>query len=178
MRKHFLLALLGGIAGGSFASGAANASTDDPIGGYFGIGLTKPKVDNVYGDGLNIEKTSWKAMAGISQGGFAFEGDYYRLGSLTTADTHIEARAVAGYAVLSVPISKVTLLGKVGMARWQMSGDLGGLFSFDTHGYAFAWGGGAQFKYNRFTARLEYERFNVVNTDGAVVYGLSLIFNL
>jgi len=52
------------------------------------------------------------------------------------------------------------------------------LLTCDTHDYEFAWGGGLQFKYNRLYARFEYERFNIVSTEGAVIYGLSLLFTL
>jgi hypothetical protein len=64
------------------------------------------------------------------------------------------------------------------MARWQKSGVDGDLFSFDNHGLELAWGGGAQFTLSHFTARLEYERFNIADTQGATVYGLSLLFKL
>jgi hypothetical protein len=179
MRKPLLLALLGGVIASSLVVGTANAGTDDPLGGYVGIGFTRPNVDDIYGiDDLNINKRSWKAMAGLSQGNFAFEGDYYDLGSKTTVDSHVQARAVAGYGVFFLPIWKFSLLGKVGMARWQKSGDENNLFSFDNHGLELAWGGGAQFTLSHFTARLEYERFNIADSQGAVVYGLSLLFKL
>jgi hypothetical protein len=179
MRKPWFPALLGGFVVSSLVAGTAYAGSDDPLGGYVGIGYTRPRVDDIYGlDGLNINKRSWKAMAGLSQGNFAFEGDYYSLGSKTTVDSHVEARAVAGYGVFFLPIWKFSLLGKVGMARWQKSGVDGDLFSFDNHGLDLAWGGGAQFTFSHFTARLEYERFNIADADGAVVYGLSLLFKL
>jgi hypothetical protein len=176
MRKSLCLALLGGLAAGGFAAGAANAA-DDPIGGYIGAGFTKPRVNDVYGYGdLNIDKTSWKALVGVSQGGFAFEGDYYNFGSRTTAFNHADAKAFAGYAVLSMPIKTFSVFGKLGVARYQLSGALNNGFAFDQHANEFAWGGGAQVKYNHLAARLEYERFNISNADGAVVYGLSLLY--
>jgi Outer membrane protein beta-barrel domain len=175
MRTPLLLSLLGGIAAISLAAGAANA--DDALEGYVGAGVTKPKIDDVLGDGQNIDKTQWKAMLGVSQKWLGFEADYYRLGSITTTEEHTKANAVAGYGIFLVPISKLTLLGKVGFARWQMSGVVNTTDGFDEHGYAFAWGGGAQYKYSQYAVRFEYERFNVVSTQGAVVYALSLIYS-
>jgi hypothetical protein len=177
MRTPLLRALLGGIVATSLAAGAANAGTDDSLGGYVGVGVTKPKLDDILGDGQNIDKSQWKAMLGVSQSWLGFEGDYYRLGSVTTAEEHTKANAVAGYADFFVPIWKISLLGKVGMARWQLSGVVNSTDGFDQHGYAFAWGGGAQYKYSHYAVRFEYERFNVVTTQGAVVYALSLIYS-
>jgi hypothetical protein len=180
IRRPLRLALLGGLAATSLAAGAANSastSSDDSVGGYFGFGVTKPHIDNLYGFGLDIRKTEWKVMGGISQSWLAFEADYYNLGSVSSAAGYADASAFAGYAVISAPISKVTILGKIGSARWQMrGGEYGG--NFDDNGWGLAWGVGAQFKYSRYTARFEYERLSIANTDGGVIYGLSLIFNL
>ncbi len=180
IRRPLRLALLSGLAATSLAAGVASSastSSDDSVGGYFGFGVTKPQIDNIYGFGLDIRKTEWKVMGGISQRWLAFEADYYNLGGGSSAAGYADASAYAGYAVVSVPISQVTILGKIGGARWQMrGGEYGG--NFDDNGWGLAWGVGAQFKYSRFTTRFEYERLSIANTDGAVIYGLSLIFNL
>ncbi len=63
------------------------------------------------------------------------------------------------------------------MTRWQKSGE-DDRISFDNHGYEFAWGGGAQFAYSHYGIRLEYERFTVVDTNGAKILSLSLIAKL
>jgi hypothetical protein len=47
-----------------------------------------------------------------------------------------------------------------------------------TNGTDFAWGIGAQAHINMFGARLEYERFNISNTNGAKVASLSVFLNL
>ncbi|MDP9013747.1 MAG: outer membrane beta-barrel protein [Pseudomonadota bacterium] len=183
MRKPSRLALLAGLAATGLAAGLANAasstsaSSDDPVGGYFGFGITRPHIDNIYDDDLNIRKNEWKILGGISQRWLAFEADYYNLGSVSSANGNAAATAIAGYAVISAPVSKVTLLGKIGGTRWQMRGDAGG-GSFDDNGWGMAWGVGAQFKYSSYTLRFEYERLSIANTDGGVVYGLSVMFNL
>ena len=183
MRKPLRLALLGGLAATSLAAGVVNAASststgsDDSVGGYLGFGITKPHIGNIYGDGLDIRKTEWKVMGGISQRWLALEADYFNLGSVSSANGDAAAKAIAGYAVISAPVSKITLLGKIGGARWQMRGDAGGA-GFDDNGWGLAWGVGAQFKYSSFTLRFEYERLSIANTDGARIYGLSLMFNL
>jgi len=68
-------------------------------------------------------------------------------------------------------------LGKIGGTRWQMRGDANGV-GFDDNGWGLAWGVGAQFKYSSYTLRFEYERLSIANTDGGVIYGLSVMFNL
>ncbi|MDP8984054.1 MAG: porin family protein [Pseudomonadota bacterium] len=182
MRKPLRLALLVGLAATGLAAVAdaassTSAGSDDSIGGYFGVGITKPHIDNIYGDGLDIRKTEWKVMGGISQSWLAFEADYYKLGSVSSANGDAAASAIAGYAVISAPVSKITLLGKIGGSRWQMRGHAGGV-GFDDSGWDLAWGLGAQFKYSSYTLRFEYERLSIANTDGAAIYGLSLMFNL
>ncbi len=51
-------------------------------------------------------------------------------------------------------------------------------FALDDHGTDFAWGGGAQAHFGALGLRLEYEQFNVRNTDGvkAVSFDVSWHF--
>jgi hypothetical protein len=179
MRKLLLATAL------ALGAGAAHA---DILGLYAGAGITQSKVDNVFDAGLNINATSWKAIVGFRPPGpFAIEANYLDLGSETQhyaglGGAHTDAKAFAAYAVgfLPLPIPILDIFGKAGAARWQLSGNTTrpDLFALSDHGTDFAWGVGAQARFGRIAARLEYERFNVSNTDGVKVYTLGATYTL
>jgi hypothetical protein len=193
MRRLLLLGVL------ALAAGAAQA--DDPL-FYVGAGISRNNLSGITNNGTgyaDLDKTSWKADVGFRPiSYFGVEADYIELGSktqsfgsgtatslpavLTTARS--DAKAFAGYAVgfLPVPLPNFDLFGKVGLARWSLDGNgsttyMSGnpppsLFSFSTSGTAFAWGAGGQFHWGNIGARLEYENFNIKNTNGAGVLSL------
>jgi hypothetical protein len=74
------------------------------------------------------------------------------------------------------------VFGKVGVARWTSSGGntlpSSSFFSLSDNGTQFAWGVGAQLHIGNIGGRLEYENFNIRNTDGANVISLSVYLNL
>ena len=69
-----------------------------------------------------------------------------------------------------LPVPFMDIFGKAGAARWTLNGhDNSSLFALDEQGTDFAWGGGAQAHFGPLGLRLEYEQFNVRNTDGVKV---------
>jgi hypothetical protein len=185
MRRLLLLGVL------ALAAGAAQA--DDPL-FYVGAGISRNNLSNITNNGVayaDLDKTSWKVTAGFRPiSYFGVEADYIDLGSKTQSfiagqSSSSDAKAFAGYAVgyLPVPLPNFDLFGKVGLARWSLDGNGStlsnsgnptgpSLFSFSTSGTAFAWGAGGQFHWGNFGARLEYENFNIKNTNGAGVLSL------
>ena len=165
---------------------AASAAQADNGFFYVGAGVSKDKLSNIAPSGgfADIDKTSWKVLAGLRPISlFAVEADYLDLGSQTNtfvgADSN--AKAFAGYGVgfLPIPVPYLDVYGKAGLARWSLSGsNTGSLFSFSNHGTEFAWGAGVQAHVGNIGGRLEYERFSIPNTDGARVYSLGVILNL
>jgi hypothetical protein len=166
---------------------AAGAAQADSTGLYVGAGITKAKVDNIFGS-VDINNTAWKAIAGFRPISlFAVEANYLSLGSQTRSfsglgGAHADAKAFAAYAVgfLPLPLPLIDVYGKAGLARWQLSGNTTnpGLFAISDHGTEFAWGAGAQVHVGNIAGRLEYERFNMNNTDGVKVYTLGVTLNL
>jgi hypothetical protein len=161
------------------ATGTAHA---DANGLFVGAGVTQATVDDIFGFGshLRINDTSWKGFVGFKPPviPLGVEADYIDLGSqsrdfgFTTG--HADAKAFAGFLIgyLPIPVPLVDLYGKVGAARWQLNGfeTRPSLFSVDDRGTEFAWGIGAQFHLQQFAIRMEYENFNIRNTDGARLY--------
>jgi hypothetical protein len=152
---------------------------------YVGAGVSSNEVDNIQDSFTHLNNTSWKAFAGARPlswiGG---ELDYLDLGSQTQSfvggSTDQRADAFAGFAVgyLPLPLPWLDVYGKLGFSRWDLHRNVNGtpppgLFSFSTSGTDFAWGAGGQVHYGNFGARLEYEGFDIPNTNGARIFSLS-----
>jgi opacity protein-like surface antigen len=181
MRRLFHFAVL------ALTTGAAWA--DDFL-FYVGAGISHNNLSGITNNGFgyaDLDKTSWKADVGFRPISYVgVEADYIDLGSHTSSQnafrtTSSSAKAFAGYAVgfLPVPVPNLDLFAKVGLARWKLDGNgtETGLppypsLYFSTNGTAFAWGAGAQFHWGNIGARLEYENFNVTNTNGAGLLSL------
>ena len=175
---------------------SALAHADDSL-FYVGAGISRNKLSEITNSNLtfaDIDHTSWKALAGVRPLSFlAVEADYMDLGSSSGSlfqpageqcSTHSDAKAFAAYAVgfLPVPVPFLDLYAKAGLSRWKLEGDtttpgVAGLFSFSRNGTAFAWGAGAQVHLGAIGARLEYENFNITNTNGAQIISLDLMLN-
>jgi hypothetical protein len=176
MRKYFLLAAL------VFAVSAVQAAD----GVYVGASIGKSNLDNIYSSGFNLDpnQVSWKVIAGFRPiDFFAVEANYIDIGSehrpfgLGTGDA--DAKAFAAYGVGFLPIPYFDVFGKLGVARWQLRGDLaseGQLFGFDDHGTQVAYGAGAQANWGPFSARFEYDGFRIRNTDGLNMYSIGAIW--
>src|SRR5437763_15308602 len=92
---------------------------------YVGAGVSKDKLSNIAPSGglADIDKTSWKVLAGLRPVSvFAVEADYLDLGSQTSAfvggTSHSDAKAFAAYAVgfLPIPVRYLYMLGNVGQS--------------------------------------------------------------
>jgi len=165
-------------------AGAAHAAED---GLYIGAGITDAKLDNISAprSGLRIDDTSWKGFLGFKFPAIpiGIETDYIDLGTTThstpSSTSDASAKAFAAYAVgyLPLPIPFLDFYGKAGLARWQLDANTpSGLFDLHTRGTEFAWGAGAQAHFSRFAVRLEFENFNIQNTDGAKLWSLGAAY--
>jgi hypothetical protein len=179
MRKLvFLCALL-------VAAGTAQA--EPLLGFYGGAGLTTGSVDNVFGSGLDVTNTSWKLFAGVhpTASPFGLEVEYLDFGAQTSRFAHGEGNAAALDAVghIPLPVPFLSLFGKAGVSRWQVSGNVeppggGGLIGIDDHGNQFTWGFGGLLHFGNVAARVEYEHFAISNTDGANIVTLGVQITL
>lgn len=161
---------------GSVAQAADN-------GFYLGAGVSDAKVDDVFGSGtdFDLDNTAWKIIAGFRPiDHFAVEANYMDLGnkerSFGLGNASADAKAFGAYAVgfLPIPVPFLDIYGKAGLARWDLDGrtNIPGLTRFSDHGTEFAWGGGAQVRFGSLAARLEYDHFDIDNTDGLKMYTL------
>ena len=170
----------------ALALGASLARADEGL-FYVGAGVIRDNLKDVASINGDLNATSWKAFGGVHPvSWFAVEADYIDLGSQTSTyidtTTHLEYKAFGGYAVgfVPLPVPFLDVFGKLGLARWNSSGSstASPLFSLSDNGTEFAWGVGAQVHFGMFGARLEYENFNIRNTDGANVVSLDAVLLL
>ncbi|HZO21689.1 MAG TPA: outer membrane beta-barrel protein [Steroidobacteraceae bacterium] len=157
---------------------------------YVGAGVSRATLDDIFdqaGHHIDLDNTAWKAFVGVRPiRPIGVEADYMDLGSESQnfgfgSGVHADAKAFAAYAVgfLPLPVPFLDVYGKVGAARWQLRGHAEpSLFALDDNGTNFAWGAGAQAHFGPVAVRLEYEQFDVRNTDGvkAVTAGVSFNF--
>lgn len=162
-------------------TGTAAQAADN--GFYLGAGVSKSKVDSIFDSNLNIDDTAYKIIAGFRPIDLlAVEANYMDLGSerrsFGLGDAKAEAKAFSAYALgfLPIPVPFLDLYGKVGVARWDLKGTTSttSLIRFDNKGTEFAWGAGAQVHFGSLAARLEYDNFDIDNTDGVDAYTLGV----
>lgn len=176
----------------ALALGAGLAHADDNGNGllYVGAGVSRDNLKDITAINGDLNSTNWKVYAGFRPISlFAVEADYIDLGSETInsieTSTHLKYKAFAGYAVgfAPIPVPYLDVFGKIGVARWTASGSNNVLpsssfFSLSDNGTQFAWGVGGQVHFGMIGGRLEYENFNIRNTNGANVISASVFLNL
>jgi opacity protein-like surface antigen len=165
--------------------GTAAQAADNGV--YLGAGVSQVKADNVGQDfdtgdldDFELDDTSWKLIAGFRPlDAFAVELNYMDLGDESSqiggVNFNVEAKAYAAYALGFLPLGPVDLFAKGGLVRYETearaSGPLG--FEFDDDGTEFGYGAGVQVRLGSLAARLEYEQFDVDNTDGIEMLSLA-----
>ncbi len=182
MRNSLIIATLG------LAASTAHAQLPDA---YVGAGVSRARLENIFGSGtdFDLNNTAWKAFAGIRPLPFlGAEANYMDLGSESrrfgfnglSYGGRVDAHAFSAFAVgfLPLPLPFLDVFGKAGAARWSLNGHTdSSLFAIDDHGTDFAWGGGAQAHFGPLGVRLEYEQFDVRNTDGVKAVSLDVSYH-
>jgi hypothetical protein len=167
------------LAGTGLLAAPGAAAADN--GFYLGAGLTQSKVKDI-GPSIDLKDDSYKLIAGFRPIDlFAVELNYIDLGqergSIGPVGYSVDSKAYAAFAVGYLPLPFVDLYAKAGVARWEADARATGLSAFgrlDDSGTEFAYGAGVQARLGSLAARLEYERFDVSDTDGAELITLGL----
>ncbi|MCU0758111.1 MAG: porin family protein [Steroidobacteraceae bacterium] len=172
-------AMLGlALFGGSLLPTSEARAADN--GFYLGAGLTRSRIDDI-GPGLDFEDDSFKLIAGFRPlDVFSVEFNYIDLGkdraSVGPIGVQVDSKAYAAFAVGYLPLPLVDLYAKAGVARWESNARATGfsIGDLDDSGTEFAYGAGIQARLGSLAARLEYERFDVADTDGAELISLGV----
>lgn len=186
-RRRLRAAAPARLAGLLAATGAAAALLAGPApaaaadnGFYLGAGLTQSRINDI-GPSIDFKDNSYKLIAGFRPlDHFAVEVNYIDLGkdseSLGPVSATVDGKAYAAFAVGYLPLPLVDLYAKAGVARWEANARTTGiaLGSLDDSGTEFAYGAGVQARLGSLAARLEYERFDVGDSDGAELLTLGV----
>ncbi len=147
---------------------------------YLGAAASQSKIDGFAGS-FDLEDTGYKVIAGVRPlDMFAVELNYMDLGSdsVTAGAARFDgdATAFAGFGMLMLPLPFVDLYVKAGVARWEAKARLSSVTvsSLKDSGTEFAYGGGVQAHFGSLGARLEYESFDIEDTDGLDLFSLGL----
>ncbi|MCC6170899.1 MAG: porin family protein [Gammaproteobacteria bacterium] len=166
------------LAGSLLLPGGIARAADN--GFYLGAGFTQSKIDDI-GPSIDFEDDSFKLIAGFRPlDAFGVEFNYIDLGkdgtSLGPVGVEVDGKAYAAYAVGFLPLPFVDLYAKAGVARWEADARTTGisLDDLDDSGTEFAYGAGIQARLGSLAARLEYERFDIADTDGAELISLGV----
>lgn len=178
---------------GTAAHAQGEFDRDTQTGLYIGAAVTEVGIDS-FNDNFDVDTdfdlddTSWKVLAGWRFNEyFATELNYMDLGSEEVeeggARFDLEAEAITAYAIGLWPLPYVDLYAKAGAAWWDAEGrtDLavpGVGNDFDEDETEFAWGAGLRARYGNWGARLEYENFDIAESDGLDLVSLGLTYTL
>jgi OOP family OmpA-OmpF porin len=125
---------------------------------------------------LDVNNRPYKLIFGIRPiDHFGVEVNYVDYGSAKNADFIFEttvnahAKFYDAFAVGYLPLPLVDLYAKAGLVRWdtdfQVTSIGGPQPRVSDSGTDFAYGAGAQVRFGSLAARLEYERFDVTNSN-------------
>jgi hypothetical protein len=128
-----------------------------------------------YRSDLSLKDRPYKLILGIRPlDYFGVEVNYLDFGTAKRSDIpdafyDLKARFYDAFAVGYLPLPLVDLYAKAGLVRWdtdvRASTIAGPLLNLSDSGTDFAYGAGAQVRFGSLAARLEYERFEVSNTN-------------
>jgi hypothetical protein len=168
--------------------GTAAQAADN--GFYLGAGVSQVKLDNVGDDfdtgnldEFELDDTSWKLIGGFRPlDNFAVELNYMDLGdeerTVAGSQFSAEGKAYAAYAVGFLPVGPVDFFAKGGLVRWETEASFNAPVGFrlSDDGTEFGYGAGVQVRLGSLGARVEYEQFDVDNTDGVELLTLGVMW--
>lgn len=159
-----------------FTAGAVHAADN---GFYLGAAVSQSQVDDI-AENIDLDDTGYKLIAGFRPLDiFSVELNYMDLGSDETLSStftgDVEATAIAGFGVLYLALPFVDLYGKAGLAYWETKGDSTlAVGDLKDDGTEFAYGAGVQARFGSLAARLEYESFDLADSDGLDLFSLGV----
>lgn len=166
--KAVVLAAL--VGSGTLIPQLAAAQSADPglyLGG--GAGYNRVEGEDFTGDGdeFKDDRVSYKGIAGLKLGQhFSLEGQYLNFGTAEDGDNRVDADGWTAGGVFELPMTQnFSVYGKGGALFWDAEGRFANV-SADDDGTDPFYGVGARFALSQHLAlRLEYERFELNDTD-------------
>jgi len=181
--------LIGLCCVASFAQAADN-------GVYIGAGVAQSDygLDNPgSAQPFDDETSGYKIIVGLRPlDSFGIEANYVDHGDATVPTgivciqligvpcpdrTNLTAKTASAFAVGYLDLPLVDLFVKAGLNAWQFDGHSTPAFSgfrINESGTEFAWGAGVQAHFGSISARLEYERFKIIEDEELGTISLSV----
>lgn len=130
-------------------------------------------------DDFDGDDTGFKVIAGFRPlEWFAVELNYVDLGTAEDTvgglDLHVDTTGIDAFAVVFLPIPVVDIFAKAGVISWDQDASISGLGSASEDGTDLAYGIGVGMGFGSLGARLEYERFEIEDTDTVDMISLGL----
>lgn len=148
---------------------------------YAGLSIGQSSTDfpDEVGDFFDDNDTAFKLVVGLRpMDWWAVEVAYVDLGEVTQqrnipelSNFKLEQAGFGAFGLLLYDISMVDLFARAGLVRWNadLSADtFAGPVSASENGTDIVWGVGAQLRFGSLAARLEYERYEIDETDGLI----------
>ena len=163
------------LLGGTLVMPAAQADF------YFGgsLGTATVALEPQDAD-FDEDDNSWKVFGGylfdLPAVNFGIEGGYMDLGSPANELGSIDATAIDVFAIAGLDFSVVGVFGKAGLVAWDSDIDTGGFQSSDD-GTDPAYGVGLKFAVASVAVRLEYELFDIEDTDDVNLISVGLAWH-
>lgn len=181
---------IAGVASMCAVTSAADAADN---GVYLGAGVTRSSIDtsdgfierSSNGFSLHDNDNGYKFIAGIRPlDWLAVETNYIDFGKVhdtspgNVYDAKYQLRGVDAFAVGLFTLPFVDLYAKAGLIRWDAKASVSNLTSLFSRnsdsGTDFAYGAGVQARFGSLGGRLEYERFNVPDTNKVAALTLAV----
>jgi OOP family OmpA-OmpF porin len=161
---------------------------------YLGAGYAQSEydLDNPFdAEPFDDEDSGFKVIAGFrALDSFGVELNYIDHGDATipasacgpifgltcAGPVRAGAETISGFAVGFLDFPLIDLFAKVGGASSQFDGSGGLGTRIDESNFDFAWGAGVQAHFGSLGARLEYERFKIVEDENLGTISLSFIY--
>jgi OOP family OmpA-OmpF porin len=162
------------VASALFAAAPAMAADDG--GFYVGAGIGQASVDV---DGFSGDDTGYKLFGGWMFNPYVGgELEYIDGGTAEDAGAEIDLSGFNASLKLAYPFAEqFNVFAKLGMIFWDADFSIPGLGSASDDGEDFSWGVGAGWDFTEnFGATLEYQGFEVEDTDTVDMFSLGLVY--
>ena len=171
-RMRYSTLMFFSLLGGTLSMSAAQA--EFYVGGSLGTATVALEPQDA---SFDEDDNSWKIFGGylfdLPAVNFGIEGGYMDLGSPSNSLGSIDTTAIDVFAIAGLDFSVVGIFGKAGLVAWDSDINDGG-FQFSDDGTDPAYGLGLKFSIASLAVRLEYELFDIEDTDDVNMISVGL----
>jgi hypothetical protein len=169
------------LAGAMFGMIATAQAADNGVYAGVSVGQGQADVEPLFGEEVDEKDTGFKLLLGLRPLDWVgVEVSYFNLGEISREDTfsgtpfsgtafRVKRTGFGASGVLFYDIANVDLFAKAGLFQWDSRGSFRsffGSFGGNETGTDFGFGVGAQVRFGSLAARLEFEKYQIDDSDG------------